>query len=300
MEIKRITVTHFFCDFRDELESILLKIQRKYGLDEEVDFSDSGKEEDYEKYEKELSNCFNNLKCSNYKYYLFVISILYHDYVLSLQDEDDPLNDILCEEYLCAKEEVTNLKSLEEYLDNNEQFYSDIVEGFLEFNQYGYFEKRKRFLETRVLDNYLNTIFPPHLLDKFYYIINYTEEDFMSYFMEEGMSAVGIIIVLLQNLYHTDKDNFDKLIEPLIYKYYKNFSYKREIKESDKDNDLLLELIEKKDIDLVKNEIINSNDYLEYVLLEFYNDSFVYDENYKKKVDDTYQKHKVKKLEEMM
>lgn len=300
MEIRRVTVTHFFDDLRDELERVLLKIQEKYGLDEYVDTSDNGKEEEYEKYEEDLFCYFDSLKQNNYKHYQLIISILYHDYVLSIQDKNDPMRDILDEEYQRAREKVNDVESLEEYLDDNEQFYSDMVEGFLEFHQCDYFEKRERFLETKELDKYLTKVFPLHILDKLYYVITLTEEDLMSYFVEDGMSAIGIIISALQNLYHFDKNNFDKLIKPLIYKYYKNFNYKRELNESDEDNDQLLELIEKEDVKIIKEKIINSIDYLEYILLEFYNDSFVYDDEYKKKVNDTYQKHKVKKLEEMM
>ena len=300
MEIKRVTVTHFYDDLRDELENLFFKIQEKYGLDEYVDITDSDNEEDYEKYEEDLSHYFYNLKQRNHSHYQLVISILYHDYVLAIQDKNDPMRDILDEEYQTAKEKVYDVESLEEYLEENGQFYSDIVQGFLDFHQCDYFEKRERFLRTKSLDKYLNGVFPPHLLDKLYYIISYTEEDLMSYFVEDGISAIGTIISVLQNLYHVDKNNFDKLIEPLIYKYYKNFNYKKELKKSDEDNDRLLELIEKEDIDSLKKKIVETIDYLEYILLEFYNDSFVYDEEYKKKVDNTYQKHKVKKLEEMM
>jgi len=300
MEIKRVTVTHFYDDLRDELEEVFCKLQEKYELDKYVDITDSDNEEDYEDYREDLFNCFNELKHHNHSYYQLVISILYHDYVLAIHDKNDPMRDVLDEEYQIVKEKVSDMKSLEEYLEDNEEFYSEIVEGFLDFCQCDYFEKRERFLETKSLDKYLKGIFSPHFLDKFYYVISYTEEDLMSYLAEDGIDAIGAIISVLQNLYQVDKDNFDRLIKPLIYKYYKNFIYKKELKESDKDNDRLLELIEKEDIDSLKMKIVGTIDYLEYILLEFYNDSFIYDVDYKEKVDSTYQKHKVKKLEEMM
>lgn len=299
MERKRVTVTHFYDDFRDEISKIFLKLQKKYDLDEEVDFDDCGKEE-YEEYEEDLINHFSALRNNNYNHYLLIITLLYHDYILSLQDDTDPLKEVLYEEFEKAREEINDIKSLDEYLQNNTQFYSDIVEGFLNFYEYEYFEKRKTYLKSKKIDKYLFKVFPPHLIDKLYYVITYTEEDLMTYFEEDGMSAIGVIISLLQNLYQADKENFNKLIEPLIYKYYKNFNYKREKNESDECNDELLKLIEDEDTEVIKEKVINNMDYLENILLEFYNNSFVYDEKYKEEVDNNYQKHKVKKLEEMM
>ncbi len=300
MEVRKVTVTHFFDDLRDEYENIFMKLQKKYGLDEEVEYDDSEKEEEYQQYSEELTIMFQNLKKSNYKLYVFVLTLLYHDYILGVSNKKDPLHDVLEEHMNHVRSNVDDVESLLEYLEENPDFYTDLVEEFIEFNENTYFEKRKIYLKAKDEDSYLLKIFPQHIIDKLYYVITYTEEDLKSYFVEEGMSAVGVIISLLQNLYKVDKDNFNKLIEPLIYKYYKNFRYKKDINESDQDNDELLSLIENKDIEQIKKEIIGSIDFLEYIILEFYNDSFVYDEERKNKVEKEYSKHKIKKLEEMM
>ena len=301
MEVRKVTVTHFFDDLRDEYENIFMKLQKKYGLDEEVEYDDDDpeKEEEYQQYSEELAIMFQNLKKSNYKLYVFVLTLLYHDYILGVSNKKDPLYDVLEEHMNHVRSNVDDIESLLEYLEDNTDFYTDLVEEFIEFNENTYFEKRKIYLNSKD-DSYLFKIFPNHIIDKLYYVISYTEEDLMSYFIEEGMSAVGVIISLLQNLYKVDENNFNKLIEPLIYKYYKNFRYKKDINESDKDNDELLTLIENKDIEEIKKEIIGSIDFLEYIILEFYNDSFVYDEERKSKVEKEYSKHKIKKLEEMM
>lgn len=300
MEARRVTITGFYQELREQYREIFFKIQKKYGLDEEVDVDDHDHEEEYAMYEEEIITKLENLKSNNIQQYLLVISMLYHDYILSVENKKDPLYSVLQEQFESVKEQVGSLKDLYQYLEENREFHSDLVEEFMEFSEMDFFERRERFLETKELDRYLTTIFPPHLIDKFYHVITYTEEDLMSYFVEEDMAAVGVIISLLQNLSKVDTNNFDKLIEPLIYKYYKNFSYKKSLGESDKDNDELLELIEKEDIGTIKDRIVNCIDYLEYIILEFYNDSFIYNEEYKEEVNKNYNKHKVKKLEEMM
>ena len=300
MEVRKVTVTHFFDDLRDEYEKIFMNLQKKFGLDEFVEPDDDEKEEEYEQYTDELIKLFENLKNTNYKLYVLVVSLLYHDYILESNDKKDSLHNVLEEHMNYVRSNVEDIKTLIEYLGDNDDFYTDLVERFIDFNENTYFEKREIYLKAKDEDSYLLKIFPQHIIDKLYYVITYTEEDLKSYFVEEGMSAVGVIISLLQNLYKVDKDNFNKLIEPLIYKYYKNFRYKKDINESDQDNDELLSLIENKDIEQIKKEIIGSIDFLEYIILEFYNDSFVYDEERKNKVEKEYSKHKIKKLEEMM
>lgn len=300
MEFLKVEVLSFYDDLRDEFKELFDRIKKKYKIDEDDTISedDPEREERYQLYEEEVIKTLENLRNKNFKLYKDLVRLFYHDYCIIVQDEDDELYEVNQEQFLEAKSEIYDLDTLLIYLQENRDFICDLVANFLDFTETDYFSKRKILLETKDLDRYLFKIFPGHIIDKMYYTIPYTIDDLRRYFYEEDMNAVGIIISLLQNLYMVDRDNFDKLMNEMLRIYYKNSSYKKQTGICDLDNKILLSKIEKEDLSKIKADIIHSMDDLENILLELYNDTFVYDKNYKEDVNREYNKHKIKKLEE--
>ncbi len=314
-EVKKVEVNDILSKFREKIQGHYtdLKVQydlvelddydiKKEEIDKEfVDECDNSDDED-ENLEEELDRQeqlqiafdekvteeLKELKKKNFKLYEKIITLLYHDYVLVVRDEYNIYYKEDQELFEENKSRINSKEDLFNFLDERDDFYSDLISYFCSFAEMPYFKKRELFLKSNSLDKYLTNIFPLHILDKLYHTIEYTKDDLVSYFIESDINAIGTIIELLRGLAEHDENNYHKLMTELIETYYKNYIYKQKQNQSEELADTIIKKIEEDDIDNFIEEAKDNIDILEALSLEYYNDSMIYKDDYKEKVNNLY------------
>lgn len=298
-----IEVDGYIDELRESLQGIFTDIQYNFGIlnlsndyeqeddnDEEILTKGAQKEFDYQNF---IIEVFSRLRKVDYKNYKFLISLLYHDYCMSINDEKELehlLNKLINNNH--------NFKDIDELLQNNKAYYIDFLEGFLNFSEMPYLDKRGTFIDSNNIDKHLNKIFPLHYLDKLYYILPYNKQRLISIFekyqitisREYKVDAFSEIISLIADLYYYDMNNYFNLMTSLLENYYKYNSYPNSYKTLDKKNIELMAKITNWDLEPLLDEISQDYQFLEIVVDELYNDEYVYSDEYKKNVNLYYSK----------
>ena len=308
LKYSTIEITNVINKLRDKILTYFTDMQMQYDIynyinDEDKEYSEEELkryEDLFISYQNRIIDDFEQLKIRDSKMYKQVITLMYHDYCIIAHDKDNEYYEDEIETFNDIKQKINSFKDLVEYLNNYDEFYCDLAADFIDYTKTDYFNKRKLMLENEDLDDYLKRIYPLHIIDKLYYTLRYTKDNFIGYLDQFGEDGIGSIIETLKNLYHTDKDNYNTIMLELIEIYYKSTLYK--LKNVSSNEDLtLLKKIENINIDCLADYIINNLDYLEEIILEFYRYSVQYNENYISDVDKLYEtsdlplKNKIKK-----
>lgn len=268
-----------------ELNSVNNDIFSDDNYDDEM-LDDSNHKDALDEYKYELAEFFENLKKYDLKKYKFVISLIYHDQFLMLDDDEEKM----FEDGISISEEIDDV------LVCNPDILYNMTELFLSFNELSYFNKRKIYINTKDKDQYLNNIFPYHYFDKLYFTVFYDENSLIKIFNdymllnynESVLDACNEVINTIQLLYNFDPDNYYNLMKPLLEKYYKHTMYKEKNGKLDEENELLINNIRNCDLEVLLSDLASNSYFLEDIVFELYNDTYVYSDSYKKKVDSLY------------
>lgn len=259
--------------------------QEDADYDEEILTEEAQRELEYQDF---IIKAFSKLRETNYEQYKFLISFLYHDYCLSINDEkelESHLNRLI--------KKYSNFEEIDAFLHDHKDYYVDFLEGFLNFSEMAYLEKRETFIDSSNIDKYLNKIFPLHYLDKLYYILPYNKQTLISIFekyqitifRELKVDAFSETISLITDLYYYDMNNYFNLMTSLLENYYKYNSYPNSYKILDKKNTELMAKITNWDLEPLLAEISQDYQFLEIIVDELYNDEYVYSDEYKTAVN---------------
>lgn len=250
-----------------------------------------------QKYETATIQFFSLLKNKNHKQYRLLLSIMYHDFCLDVTSHKSHFLDDEREIFYDIKSQATTIDKLENVVEKNPTLIFDFNVHFLHYFNLFYFDKRKSMIDNHDLDKYLQTIFPLHYLDKFYYTFPYTISSLTNIFKGfEKFSApiaqhysIDKTIGILGALYYSDPDNYYSLMIPLLQKYYSYTLYKSHENKMDNSNNELMEKIKNSDLEVLLTEIVEQPEFLKNVILELYNDTYLYTDKFKKNAEDNYQ-----------
>ena len=239
----------------------------------------------------ELTDVFDTISEKNKKEYDFLLRLMYHDYVMMFEydgdltpEEKEEINKIELDD----DDLIADLDALKEYLKNNPNFYTVLIDYFIKFSNLNYYEARKLYYDNENRDRYLFNFFNCHLIDKLYFTKTITSDELIDEFNNGEMVAQAEIITKLQDLQEYDTNNYEKLLSELLENFYKNTSYKRSVGMCEDVNYNLLTLLETGDIKLLKNNITEEFNSLKCLIQELYNDKILYDEKFKEKANKYY------------
>lgn len=309
-----IEVSGYIDELRENLQGIFTDVKYNYNvLDLDDDFDQEYIEGDefyydeeilteeaqneYEEYESFIIEKFNDLRKADFKQYKFLISLIYHDYCLSINDESKL--ELIFNSLIKTN---SNFNQLDLFLQKNKIYYIDFLEGFLRFSEMTYFDKRSIFIDSDNIDKYLHNIFPLHYIDKLYYVLPYTnrtlilifEKYQVKQFEELKEDAFYEIIDTITSLYECDAENYFDLMIPLLEEYYKYNSYEDNYNKLDDNNKKLMDKIKKEDLEPLLSDIAENDQFLQSIITEFYNYNYEYSEEYKNKVNTFYNTKKDK------
>ena len=309
VEIKKVTniidkyrskYSDFFSNIQDNYLDEKGIIESKYGyniVDEEKETFcvDKEKIEEFQKnYTKKIVNIFDKIKEENKNEYKFLVTLMYHDYIMLLEYYSDEFTEEEIEqiEELEFNDDIKLIDSFEDlnsYLEGNPDFYFTLMNYLIQFYDLNYYDTRSLYYKNDKNDKYLSKIFPFHIIDKLYFTKLITSNDLIDEFEHEQNVAIHEIVEKLYMLRRFDKKNYGMLIDEMLENFYKNTTYKRSKGIFEDINLNLITLIEKGDMKYLKHNIIDEHNSIICIIQELYNNCKVYDLEYKKEAENYYQ-----------
>lgn len=302
IDLYRAKYSEFFSVVQDDYLDKKSKMEEEYGYnlvgeDTETFCVDKDKMEEFEQgYTKTIVNIFDNIKEKDKNNYKFLVSLMYHDYMMLLeyygdQFEEDEIEEI---EELEFEEDVKLINSfddLENYLEGNPQFYLVLFNYLIQFSDLNYYDVRNLYYKNSYNDEYLSKMFPCHIIDKLYFTRTITPNDLVDEFEKGETIAMREIVEKLRALKRFDNNNYEMLMNEMLENFYKNVTYKRSKGIHQNANVNLITIIEQGDIDFLKKNIVDEYYSMRCIALELYNNSKIYDSEYKKEAEEYYQKN---------
>ncbi len=295
----RAKYSEFFSVIQDNYLDEKNVVESEYGYnivddDTETFYVDQEKMAEFEKgYTKKIVNIFDKIKEENYNNYKFLITLMYHDYIMLLEyysdefteEEIEQIEDIEFDDDIKL---INSFEDLDSYLEGNPDFYLVLMNYIIQFYDLNYYDIRDLYYKNDKNDKYLSKIFPCHIIDKLYFTKIITTNELIEEFKHSEPVAKSEIIKKLQTLQEYDINNYEMLVSEMLENFYKNVSYKRSIGMCEEVNYNLLTLLETGNIDILKGDITCELNSLKCLIQELYNDKKVYDEEFKEKANKYY------------
>lgn len=308
VEIRRVTdkinkyrgkYSEFFSVVQDDYLDKKIMVESEYGYsivedDKETFCVDSEKMEEFQReYTKTIVNIFDNIKNKDINNYKFLLSLMYHDYIMLLEyysdefskEEIEQIEDLEFEEDIKL---INSIEDLDSYLEGNPSFYFVLMHYLIQFYDLNYYDTRSLYYKNNKNDKYLSKIFPCHIIDKLYFTKTITSNELVDEFERGESVAMQNIVDILHSLKRFDKNNYEMLINEMLENFYKNVSYKRSKSMCEDVNFNLMTLIEKGDMKSLKKTIIDEYYSIRCIIQELYNNSKIYDSEYKKDAEEYY------------
>lgn len=299
IEKYRAKYSEFFSVLQDEYLDEKSSVESEYGYnivddDKETFYVDTEKMEEFEKgYTKKIVNIFDKIKEDDEKNYKFLITLMYHDYIMLLEyysdeftkEEIEQIEDIEFDDDIKL---INSFEDLDNYLEGNPDFYLVLMNYIIQFYDLNYYDVRSLYYKNDKNDKYLSNIFPSHIIDKLYFTRTITSNELIDEFKRSEEVAQTEIIGKLQFLQIYDKKNYDMLVSEMLENFYKNVSYKRSIGMCEDVNYNLLSLLENGNITFLKNNVTGELNSLKCLIQELYNDKIIYDEEFREKANSYY------------
>lgn len=262
--------------------------------DKEIFCVDEEKMEEFEKgYTKTIISIFDRIKTEDKNNYKFLITLMYHDYIMLLEYYSDEFTEEEIEqiedlEFNDDIKLINSFEDLDNYLEGNPNFYLVLINYIIQFYDLNYYDTRNLYYKNDKNDKYLSKIFPCHIIDKLYFTRMITSNELIEEFKNSEAVAKTEIIRKLQALQEYDINNYEVLVSEMLENFYKNASYKRSIGMCEEVNFNLLTLLETGNINLLKENITGELNSLKCLIQELYNDKKIYDEEFKEKANNYY------------
>ena len=298
----RARYADFFSVVQDDYLDKKSIMEEKYGYnivdeDKETFCVDQEKMDEFEKgYTKTIVNIFDNIKEQDKNNYQFLLSLMYHDYMMLLEYYSDQFLDEEIEELENVEFEediklINDFEELESYLEGTPEFYQVLINYLIQFEDLNYYDVRSLYYKNSSNDKYLSKMFPCHIIDKLYFTKTITSSDLIQEFDRGEAVAMQEIVDKLRSLRKYDESNYETLLNEMLENFYKNVVYKRSKGIYQDTNMNLITVMEQGDIKNLKDSILEEYYSMRCIVLEMYNNSKIYDSEYKREAEEYYRKN---------
>lgn len=297
MDYEYIKIIDTVENFREKYYFLFKLIMDKY----EVDFDSEDEEveeltEKLENYELGIYRLLKQLNLKYHKQYELLVTMMYHDECLILNDKDSEYKKDNIELLKELKGKIKTKQDLFKLVDNDFTYVHDLITFFCDFCELEYFDKRKLIIDSKTLNPYLQKIYNLNFIDVLYYTKKFNVADLIVMYKDlKHLQRIGIKYNLLnevtakvQDLNATDLDNAYELANSLINISYKYLLYDAGHNNMNGQKEKIFELINDKKQELVFDFILNDQKLLKQVLAYVYGDLFTYDYFFKELVADYY------------